>query len=274
MINIIIENFENIDKNLLLQKGKIIHQVWFGTIPNKSKAKKTYEKMRIYRNSWKEKNSTWYQIEWNKEMSNTLVKTFYPEHYELYKNYKYEIQRCDTVRYMILHRYGGLYADMDYFCNKPFDQVFEKYTKNFYLVQTPNMSGDYVSNSLMYSVPLHPFWKILLINMELSSKSPIYYSKHLIIMYESGPGILNRIYHRYKLQFKLNSWPYKYFQPYGITDSIMSLKNDKVYSIHISDKSWNSIDSEFIVLCILESKFLIFIFLVIIIGFIVYKLVG
>ena len=57
MINIIIENFENIDKNLLLQKGKIIHQVWFGTIPNKSKAKKTYEKMRIYRNSWKEKIS-------------------------------------------------------------------------------------------------------------------------------------------------------------------------------------------------------------------------
>ena len=273
MLNIIIQNFENMDKNLLLQKGKIIHQVWFGTIPNKNKAKNRYEKLKIYRNSWKEKNTEWYQIEWNKEMSKSLVTKFYPEYYEMYKNYKYDIQRCDAVRYMILHRYGGLYADMDYYCNKPFDSVFEKYVENFYLVQTPNMSGDYVSNSLMYSVQEHPFWKYLLVEMVLCEDSPIYYSKHLQIMYESGPGILNRVYHRYKEQYKLKSWPHKYFQPYGHTDSIMSLKNENVYAIHASDGSWHSTDSKIIVLFCLEWKLLLFIFVSITLGFLIYKLV-
>ena len=269
----IIESFENVDKNLLLQKGKIIHQVWFGTIPNKNKAKKTYKKLSMYRKSWKEKNSDWYHIEWNKEMSNMLVKTYYLEYYDMYTNYKYEIQRCDAVRYMILHRYGGLYADMDYFCNKPFDEVFEKYKASLYLVQTPNMSGDYVSNSLMYSIPNHIFWKFLLLGMEQSRNSPMYYTKHLQIMYESGPGILNRIYQKNKIQYKLNSWPYKYFQPYGITDSIMSLKNDDVYAIHISDKCWNSIDTEIIVLLCVEWKIFMFLIITFVCAFIIYKFV-
>ena len=191
----------------------------------------------------------------------------------MYKNYNYEIQRCDAVRYMILHRYGGLYADMDYYCNKPFDQVFEIYNNNFYLVQTPNRSGDYVSNSLMYSVPEHKFWKLLLNDMESSKDSPIYYSKHLRIMYESGPGVLNRIYHKYKDQYKLKSWPHKYFQPYGHTDIIMSLKNENVYSIHASDGCWHSTDSRFVVLLCMEWKFILYLVIVITIGLIVSKIV-
>ena len=34
----------DIDTHLLNQNGRIIHQVWFGTMPNKKKAKKTYIK--------------------------------------------------------------------------------------------------------------------------------------------------------------------------------------------------------------------------------------
>lgn len=267
------EFFSKIDKELLSKNGKIIHQVWFGTIPNKKNAKKTYDKLKIYRDSWKDKNPEWYIIEWNKDMCESIVSTFYSKYYSMYKKYVYEIQRCDTVRYMILHRYGGLYVDMDYFCNKSFDIVFEKYQSDFYLVQTPNRSGDYVSNSLMYSRPNHIFWKLLLFNMKLvSDDSPFYYTKHVKIMYESGPAILNRIYHMNKEKLKLNSWPHIYFQPYT-KGEISSIKNDNVYAIHLSNGSWHSTDSKIILFLCMEWKFLLFIIITIILAIVLNRII-
>ena len=52
-------NFEDLDKYMIAQGGRIIHQVWFGTMPTKGKAKKTYIKLKQYRDSWKIKNPTW-----------------------------------------------------------------------------------------------------------------------------------------------------------------------------------------------------------------------
>lgn len=43
-------SFKILDNFLISQKKKIIHQVWSGTIPNKKKAKKTYDKFLRYRN--------------------------------------------------------------------------------------------------------------------------------------------------------------------------------------------------------------------------------
>jgi mannosyltransferase OCH1-like enzyme len=100
-------DFEDFDRYLLGQNGRIIHQVWFGIIPDKRSAKKAYKNLKIYRDSWKIQNPTWCHIEWNKPMCMQLLKTFYPEHVEMLTKYYYEIQRCDAVRYFILHRYGG-----------------------------------------------------------------------------------------------------------------------------------------------------------------------
>jgi len=255
-------NFEQLDFTLLEQRGKIIHQVWFGTMPNKKKALKEYEKLKKYRNSWIEKNPDWFRMEWDKKTSDKFVKTFYLEHYEMYRGFSYDIQRCDMVRYCFLHRYGGLYADMDYYCNKPFGQVFTKYKNNFYLVQTPNMPGEYVSNSLMYSTPGHVFWRTLLINMQNSRNTPMYYSKHLIVMFTAGPGIVNRVYHKYKNLYKLASFPHKYFQPFGTFDDILTLRNKNAYAVHISTGCWHSKDSSVIVILSRNWKIFVFIILV------------
>lgn len=255
-------DFEELDAYLLQQNGRIIHQVWFGTIPNRFVAAKEYKKLKKYRDSWIINNPTWCRFEWDIKKSEKLVKTFYPEHYEMYKFFPYQIQRCDMVRYCFLHRYGGLYADMDYFCNKPFDMVLQKYKNDFYLVQTPNMPGEYVSNSLMYSKPKHIFWITLLIAMQSSRNYPIYYSRHLVIMYTAGPGIVNRIYQQYKFRYKLNSFPHKFFQPFGQSDDILSLKIPNVYTIHASKGCWHSNDSSIIVN--ISRNWIIFLFIIII----------
>jgi inositol phosphorylceramide mannosyltransferase catalytic subunit len=241
--------FSDLDNILLAQKGRIIHQVWFGTIPNKSSAKKAYKKLKIYRDSWKIQNPTWFHIEWNKTMCMSLISSFYSEHTEMFKKYRYEIQRCDAIRYIILHRYGGWYADMDYFCNRPFDQV--NYSSNVYLVQSPNtvitQENDYISNSLMYSTSKNPFWRQVMLELEKNSEAPYYYTKHMVVMFTTGPAILNRIYSKWKYNYKVKSLPWKLFHPYGVCDDIRSINNleKEVYSAHISKGAWSGKDTIF-----------------------------
>jgi mannosyltransferase OCH1-like enzyme len=258
--------FIDLDRYLCNQKGHIIHQVWFGNIPNKRVAKKEYEKMKLYRNSWKIKNPKWCHIEWSKPMCLHLLNTFFIEHTEMFKNYKHEIQRCDIIRYMILHRYGGIYADMDYYCNRPFDEVLERFNGSIYFVQTPNttilQNTDHISNSLMYSVPQHPFWKQLLLEMQIKQHTPYYYTKHIEVMFTTGPGILNRVYEKYKHKYKVKSYPAKLFHPYGIGDDKSRLTaNPEVYAIHIGKGSWESKDSKFFILILKEWKIILFIIL-------------
>lgn len=259
--------FDDLDKYLINQNGRIIHQIWFGTIPNKRSAAKAYEKLKTYRTSWKVKNPNWYHIEWNKKMCEDLIKYVYPEHIDLYRGYKYEIQRCDAVRYFMLHRYGGLYADMDYYCNRPFDEVIRDYKNDIYFVQTPNttiaQSSDHISNSLMYSVAGHTFWKKIFLELEMQCTTPYYYTKHMHVMFTTGPSFLNRVYARYKYRFKIKSYPHKFFHPFGVKDDIMSLKvSPDVYAMHIGKGSWEESDSKFYLGLLREWKIILCIILV------------
>ena len=264
-----IYNFMKLDRYLLSKNGKIIHQVWFNTIQSKKKTKESYDKLSMYRNSWKKRNPTWFHFEWNAVLAENLIKNIYPEHYSMYKQYDYEIQKCDAVRYFFLHRYGGLYVDMDYYCNKSFDEVFLKYKKPFYLVQSPNNGGGYFSNSLMFSKPKHQFWKYMFIDMEVNKTYPVYYSRHLIVMYTTGPGILSRVYNKHKYKLKLSYFPAKLFHPYGITDNILSLNKSNAYAIHIGKGSWEKKDSKFLIYVYKEYKILLFIVIVLFLPYII-----
>lgn len=269
--------FEDLDRYLQSQKGRIIHQIWFGTIPNKREANKAYEKLKTYRDSWKIKNPNWCHIEWNKDMCADLIKYVYPEHIDLFKKYKYEIQRCDAIRYFMLYRYGGVYADMDYFCNRSYDEVIRDYPNDIYFVQTPNTTmfqdNDHISNSLMYSTPKHTFWKKIFLELEMNNKPPYYYTKHMHVMFTTGPAFLNRVYSRYKYRFKVKSYPYKFFHPFGIKDDIMSLKvSNDVYAMHIGRGSWEENDSKFYLSIMREWKIVTAILCVIIIPQILIRL--
>ena len=267
-------DFEDLDKFLSSHKNKIIHQIWFGTIPNKKEARKAYDKLKLYRNSWIINNPSWFRMEWNKKQCEQLIKLCYSEHFETYKNYKYEIQRCDFVRYLILHRYGGWYADMDYYCCKPIDEAMKQFQNEIFFVQTPNGyfgDIDHISNSLMYSISNHPFWKQLLIVLERERSVPLFYTKHLEVMFTTGPGILNRIYLKYKDAYKVKSLPWKQFHPFGILDDKLSLKTDEnIFTIHIGKGSWESKDSKFLIFLATNWFIIIFIFVIMMIPFFFY----
>ena len=253
--------FEQLDSKLLASKGKIIHQIWFDNITTKKESKKLFNDLSKYRDSWIKNNPTWLYKCWNLQDCLHLVKKYFPEHLDMYKSYYYPIQKCDCVRYFFLFRYGGLYADMDYYCNRPWNEVLQNYTSSLYITETPNKiyNNIHISNSLMYSKQNHPFWKHMLIEMEKNRITPIYYPKHLTIMYTTGPGIINRVFHKYKTQYKLDYYPYKLFHPFGITTELRVNNDPNIYAYHLQKGSWNTIDTNIFNFVYKEYMILLFI---------------
>lgn len=270
-------DFSSFDTYLLDKNGLIIHQVWFDNIiPSKTKTRKTFESLKKYRDSWLLKNPNWTYICWNKDKCKDLIKYHYPQHKDMYDRYPYPIQRCDAVRYFILHRYGGLYADMDYYCNRPWDEVLKEYPYGLYLVETPNKlyNNLHVSNSLMYSKPNHVFWSVLFIELENSKETPLYYSKHMTIMFSTGPGILNRIFTQYKLRYFLQYYPYEKFHPYGINSDIILLSNDKeVFAVHAGKGTWETNDSKIMIFFYQEYKIILIIILTLLLPSIIHHFI-
>lgn len=260
-------DFEEMDKYLLSQNNKIIHQVWFGTIPSKRAAKKTYKKLKVYRDSWKIKNPTWCHIEWNKEKCLLLMKTVFPEHLDMYKRYKWEIQRCDAIRTFILFRYGGWYADMDYFCNRPFDEVHYVFKGSIYLVQTPN-HNDHGSNSLMYSQKGHVFWKKVFMKMEeVKTNFDKYINKHYIVVATTGPTMLNKVYHEYKFRYGISLLPHNLFHPYSIQSDVRSIaaQSSEIFAVHFGQMTWGNNTSRIIIFLAREWLTLLLIIIVMVI---------
>lgn len=91
---------------------KIIHQTWKNTkIPdNWIDAQKS---CKILHPDYK-------YILWTHEDMDKFVKSEYPNFYKTYISYKYDIQRCDAFRYLVLYTYGGIYLDLDIVCKKKF----------------------------------------------------------------------------------------------------------------------------------------------------------
>jgi mannosyltransferase OCH1-like enzyme len=247
-------NGDELDAYLLAQKGRMIHQIWFeiGILP-KRESRKIFESLKNCRDSWSIKNPTWEYKCWNISECRNFMKAYFTEHLEMYDKYKYDIQRCDCVRYFILYRYGGLYADMDYYCVKPWDEVIDKYPGDFYITKTPSRIGSdiNISNALIYSVPGHPYWKYVFVELQKNRDLPIYYGKYITVTYTTGKSIINRVFNRYKRTHKLEYYPYKKFHPFGDT-------RVDIYAYHLEKRSWMSNDND-IINFLLTDIYLVFI---------------
>ena len=61
---------------------------------------------------------------WNAEELESLVKQKYPQFWNMYCDVRYPIMRADIGRIVIIHAYGGLYADLDVLPNRSwYEQV-------------------------------------------------------------------------------------------------------------------------------------------------------
>lgn len=105
--------------------------------------------------SWKTHFSNYEYKFWNDEEIDELVKTNYPEYWEMYQKLPVHIMKIDFVRFCIMDSFGGIYADLDFYCYKNFSEVL---VDKSYVVENP-YGNDPIENSLMCSAPNSIFFK-------------------------------------------------------------------------------------------------------------------
>jgi hypothetical protein len=92
---------------------------------------------------------------WNdQEDIDKLIHSYYPEFSSLYNLFPFQIMKIDFARLCILHKFGGIYMDMDYYVYKNF---YDKLDGRVGFLE--NLTEEYTSasceNSLMYSLEKH-----------------------------------------------------------------------------------------------------------------------
>lgn len=126
---------------------------------------------------------------WTDETSRQLIAEHYPWFLPIFDGYQYPIQRADAIRYFVLHRYGGVYLDLDIGCIRSIDPLLD------FDVILPKTIPVGVSNDLMFSAKGHPFMEQVihgLITFDIN-----YVLNYPTVMFSTGPMFMSAQYGLY-----------------------------------------------------------------------------
>ena len=100
-------------------RGRLVHHSWkTTTLPPR------FER---YSSTWCECFNSWPQVLWTDEDNARFVRDKFTWFYEVFREFAVPINSLDTLRYMYLAEYGGLYTDLDNICLRPFEHLLHGY---------------------------------------------------------------------------------------------------------------------------------------------------
>lgn len=215
---------------------RIIHQ----TAPaDESKWPKLWK---LCQKTWWEKFPDWEYRFWNDDDLENLIKNDYPWFYNTYMGYDQQIKRVDAARCFILHKYGGMYADMDYECVKNFEHLLP--ADKVSIAESPfrddgRADKEIHQNALMVSPKGHPFWEKTWDILEEKKNEQN-------VVYATGPYVIKQSV--IEMPYHVNTLKNELFAP-GHTETFKRAKheqyeelppvdNEKVYARHLGTGVW------------------------------------
>ncbi len=123
------------------------------------------ENYTYWSSTWKNYNKDYTYVIFDDKDIRDFVSTTYPWFMKRFDDYDKPIKKADVVRYLYLYAYGGIYADMDFECLKPFDALLDANKSEGVLLgcmadyeNEADSPANNVPNAIMISKPRHPFW--------------------------------------------------------------------------------------------------------------------
>lgn len=170
----------------------IIHQTWRDNdVP---------PYLRRFQASWREHHPAWQYRLWTDEANRRLIEEHYPQFLPVYDTYPLPIQRADAVRYFILHRYGGLYVDLDFECLRPLEPMLAGRSSVFGVEPRAHAVAHGVSlivgNALMASTPGHRVWPEVHSALVQHSNALDAWGRRDVLR-STGPLLLTNVVQRY-----------------------------------------------------------------------------
>jgi mannosyltransferase OCH1-like enzyme len=149
------------------------------------------QQWRAYQQRVKELHPDWTYKLWTDEDNLAFVREQMPELLDVFTRLPKNIMRADVIRYVLMHKLGGLYLDLDFEMLKPFDLT--RYDCVLAL-ETPGAFNreSRVGNAFFASAPGHPFFKAVL--DELRANPPIG-KPDVEVLTATGPHFITRVLH-------------------------------------------------------------------------------
>ena len=94
------------------------------------------------------------------------------------------------MRYFILHRFGGVYLDLDMECLKPLDTLLVNQQRPYFsLLALPSIENAIIGNAFMASPPAHAFFSFLIKRLGAIREKDV---THADVLNNTGPNMLDR----------------------------------------------------------------------------------
>ena len=132
---------------------RIIHQTY--------RSQDLPENYHIWREECKRLNPCWEFKLWTDDDNLEFVTKQFPNFLPIYMGYNEKINRIDSVRYLILYHYGGVYFDLDMMCLRPFHAMTFDKANTFYVASqfdadaAPDLARKRFANAFMAASPRH-----------------------------------------------------------------------------------------------------------------------
>lgn len=226
---------------------KIIHQVWEGRTEYLGD---TYLSLG---ETWKKFHPDWKYEFWDEYRMDSFIYDHYPDMADIYFGYPYGIQRWHVIRYLILYKIGGLYADFDYECLESFNMYVPDESKCYFAIEPEQHCISIgrsvcINNALMVAPPNHPFFKAVITHLKAM---PVFYTgdKNQEVLNTTGSLLLTDLYEKYTDKETVGFFPAEQVAPFSrneIEDYIhgkadeefLERKIQKAIAIHYFNGSW------------------------------------
>lgn len=209
---------------------KVIHQIWEEktTLP---------ESFYQFSETWKEHHPSWEYIFWNKLRMDSFIQEYFPNYIPILKKYKYDVQRWDVIRYLILYNFGGVYVDFDYECLESFDNLLKDKSCCFGLEPEEHAKLFHnkivISNAFIAIRAKHPFMKQII--DKVKSSFSVSENKLTYVLETTGPYMLTDLYEQYSAKEEISLIPSATISPLTKMDVIGYL-NGEIEERYIENK--------------------------------------
>jgi mannosyltransferase OCH1-like enzyme len=188
---------------------------------------------------------------WTDHDNRALIQEHYPWFLAQFDAYPHGIQRADAVRYFILHRYGGVYADLDIVPKENFTAFHQTYQHaEICLPSTKEgnvFAGQHYSNCFMMSQPGAAFWPVVWERLKNPFrgrrwKRALARFHYWEVLFTTGPGVISDSVHDYEHQ--VVSLPAALVQPGKESDPAPVQRPESVVKL-LRGESWQKGDARF-----------------------------
>ncbi|KAJ5453416.1 uncharacterized protein N7458_004372 [Penicillium daleae] len=139
---------------------------------------------------------------WTDDSAREFLSNHYSWFVETWDNYAFPIQRADSIRYFVLYHYGGIYLDMDSWCNQtiPIHKLGAGNEADYALFKSTLPTG--ITNDLLVTSARHPVYAAAIAKLPLFNAITRPWARlqpYCAIMISAGPMFLTMVAKDYLL---------------------------------------------------------------------------